>query len=168
MKDEKKMKIEVRDAEGEDLKQFLGLIERMKRLNGEFDSLFTIDETKRADAEKFYGKCIEDKENYIVIIAEYNKNVVGVLKAEIRKRIYYNPDKEARIVDFYIMPEYRRKKVGGVLLDYFYVKLEKLGIEIVTAEFPALNLIALNFYKKIGYRNVSSIMGTRISLQRKK
>ena len=88
MKDDKKMKIEVRDARSEDLKPFLGLIERMKRLNGEFDPLYTIDEDKRSDAEKFYGNCINDTQNYIVIVAEFNKNIVGVLKAEIRKRVY--------------------------------------------------------------------------------
>ena len=168
MKDEKKMKIEVRDAKSEDLKPFLGLIERMKRLNGEFDPLYTIDEDKRVDAEKFYGNCITDSQNYIVIVAEFNKNIVGILKAEIRKRVYYNPDKEARIIDLYIMPEHRRKKVGAALLDYFYLKLNKIGISIVTAEFPALNLIALNFYKKIGYRNIGSIFGTTIDSKKVK
>ncbi|MHB8361607.1 MAG: GNAT family N-acetyltransferase [Thermoplasmataceae archaeon] len=162
MKGGKKMKIEVREAVESDLKSFIDLIERMKRLNGEFDPLFTVEEEKRLEAEKFYMNCIKDKENFIVIVAEIEKKLVGILKAEIRKRIYYTPDREARIIDLYIMPEFRRNKVGAALLDLFYGKLKQRGITIVTAEFPALNLIALNFYKKIGYRNISSVFGTTI------
>jgi ribosomal protein S18 acetylase RimI-like enzyme len=40
--------------------------------------------------------------------------------------------------------------------------MRKRNIGVVTAEFPALNLIALNFYQKIGYREVGKVFGKTI------
>ncbi|MHB1439661.1 MAG: GNAT family N-acetyltransferase [Cuniculiplasma sp.] len=154
--------INVRIAEEKDIEQFLDLIMRMKRLNGEFDSMFTANEGNREAIKSYYSHCISDKKNFITLVAESNHKIYGLIKAEIRERISYLPSQEARIIDLYIMPEIRRKKVGNLLLEKLYSEMEKRNVSVVTAEFPAKNLIALNFYDKIGYREIGKVFGKSI------
>ncbi|MEM4301596.1 MAG: GNAT family N-acetyltransferase, partial [Candidatus Caldarchaeum sp.] len=66
------------------------------------------------------------------------------------------PKIEGKIVEFYLLPEYRRKKHGAELLDYA-VKMLKDRVEIITAEFPSLNEIAVEFYTRLGFRGIVSI-----------
>ncbi len=158
----KEMKIEVRNAEESDIDQFVELILRMKRLNGEFDSLFTANEENHGGIKNYYLECIKDKKKNITLVAVSNKKIYGLIKAEVRERVSYVPNYEVRIIDLYIMPELRRKNVGNLLLDHLYAEMRKRNIGVVTAEFPALNLIALNFYQKIGYREVGKVFGKTI------
>lgn len=158
----KSLKIEVRHAEETDIDEFVGLIMRMKRLNGEFDSLFIANEQNRDGIRDYYLKCIKDREKIISLVAVENNKIYGLMKAEVRERISYLPNYEARIIDLYIMPEARRKNVGNLLLNFLYQEMRKRKITVVTAEFPALNLIALNFYTKIGYREIGKVFGKTI------
>jgi ribosomal protein S18 acetylase RimI-like enzyme len=160
-------KVGVRLAEEKDIDEFLELVFRMKRLNGEFDSMFTTNEKNKDAIKKYYLDCIKDREKYISIVSEYNGKICGLLKAEVRNRISYLPDKEARIIDLYIMPEFRRKTVGNLLLDKLYSEMGRKELKVVTAEFPSLNLIALNFYQKIGYKQVASVFGKVIGEDKK-
>ncbi len=91
-----------------------------------------------------------------MVVAEDNGKVVGFIKADIRERTFYEPRMEGNIVEFYLLPEYRRRGVGANLLDYT-VKLLKEKAEIITAEFPTLNEIAVEFYTKLGFRGIISV-----------
>ncbi len=85
--------------------------------------------------------------------------IVGVLKADIRERLFYSPSIEGAIVDFYVMPEYRRKGgLGRMMLERAITILrERGGAQLITAEFPTQNQIAVNFYNKMGFRSLVSI-----------
>ncbi len=155
--------INVRLADKKDIEQFMDLVMRMKRLNGEFDSLFKANEDNLAAIRAYYEGAIGNKEKYITLVATHHNKLCGLIKAEIRDRVSYIPDKEARINDLYIMPEFRRKNVGNKMLEKLYEVMKSDKISVVSAEFPALNLIALNFYKKIGYREIGSVFGRDIS-----
>ena len=157
-----KEEISVRNAKAADVDQYLDLIMRMKRLNGEFDSLFKANEENLPKIKEFYKMAIEKTDRYITLVTECNGRMCGLLRADIRDRISYIPDKEVRIIDLYIMPEFRRKNVGQSMLKKLYQEMRELKIRVVSAEFPALNLIALNFYKKIGYREIGSVYGIDI------
>ncbi len=149
----------IRKAEEKDIDQFISLIMRMKRLNGEFDPIFKANEENIEGIKQYYLSCIKDRENYLTLVAGSGDKIAGLVKAEIRNRVSYYPVKEMRIVDLYIMPEFRRKNLGNLFLNFIYEEMRKRNITIITAEFPSLNMIALNFYKKIGFRNVTSVYG---------
>ncbi len=155
----KKDEIIIRKAEEKDIDQFISLIMRMKRLNGEFDPIFKANEENIEGIKQYYLNCIKDRENYLTLVASSADKIAGLVKAEIRNRVSYYPVKEMRIVDLYIMPEFRRKNLGNLFLNSIYEEMKKRNITIITAEFPSLNMIALNFYKKIGFRNVTSVYG---------
>ncbi len=151
--------IVVRNMKGEDLDFALDQIVRLKRLNSEFDNAFNVAEESKEDFKKHLKVALEDNNNYIVLVAESKGKVVGLIKVDVHRRLYYKPPLEARIVEFYVMPEYRRKNTGKLLMDELYKRLKEKKIHLVTAEFPSLNLIALGFYKGIGYREMVSIYG---------
>ncbi|BAB59924.1 N-terminal acetyltransferase complex subunit [ARD1] [Thermoplasma volcanium GSS1] len=142
----------------EDMESVMDQLLRLKRLNSEFDCIFNVSEQSKADIEKYINK-IMNSDDHVLLVAELDNKITGILFADILFRIYYEPKYEARIREFYVMPEYRRNGIGKKLIDALKRELDPKGITFITAEFPALNLIAQNFYKKIGYREIVTIYG---------
>lgn len=152
-------KIVIRSIKKEDVETALDQIVRLKKLNAEFDSTFDVAEESMNDFRDHLLEALDDSEKYIVLVAVAGSKVVGLIKVDIHSRLYYKPKYEARIVEFYVMPEYRRKDAGKLLMDELYRIMRKKRIKLVTAEFPSLNLIALGFYKGQGYREIVSVYG---------
>ena len=151
--------LNIRKMKEEDVEQVMDLVLRLKRLNAEFDSTFDVAENSGDEIKQHLIDAAKDQENFIVLVGVSGSKIVGIIKVDMHGRIYYKPKTEARIVEFYVMPEYRRKDLGRMLMNEIYDELNSKGIKLVTAEFPALNLIALDFYKKIGYREIVSVYG---------
>jgi len=148
--------VSVREARKDDIEQASGLIVRMKRLNNEFDPLFTVVEDASERARDYLSKSLESKKA-LVLVAVKGRKVIGVLRAEIKERVFYKPTNGGNITDFYILPEHRRKALGNEMLERATKTLIKLGAEVVTAEFPARNEIAIKFYSKRGFRSLTNI-----------
>ncbi|PYB68727.1 N-acetyltransferase [Thermoplasma sp. Kam2015] len=148
----------IRRMKKEDLPEVMDQLLRLKRLNSEFDCSFTVSEESKPDIEKYLTKILND-DAHVLLVAEYSSKVVGILMADILFRIYYTPKYEARIREFYVMPEYRRKGIGKMLIEALRSTLKERDIILITAEFPSLNLIAQDFYRKLGYREIVSIYG---------
>lgn len=132
------------------------LIVRMKRLNNEFDPLFTVASDAKERSESYVADSLKSREAFILVAATGAK-VVGVLRAEIRGRVFYVPSKSGHITDFYILPEFRRKALGNEMLERASAELKKMGAEIVTAEVPSQNDIAVRFYSKRGFRTLVQV-----------
>jgi ribosomal protein S18 acetylase RimI-like enzyme len=143
--------IVVREATREDLPQAVELIVRMKRLNGEFDPMFRVVDNISGRASKYLTDSL-GSESSIVWVAATGKRVVGILRAEVKSRLFYEPEIEGLITDFYILPEARRKALGNEMIQAASRRLKERGAQIVTAEFPAQNEIAAKFYSKRGFR----------------
>ena len=152
----KDLRYEIREITSSDVEGAADLIARLKRLNGEFDPLFRPSDKVDQDSLSTLKTRISNKD-YIILVAISQSKVVGVIKAAIRDRIYYEPRKEGAIVEFYIMPEYRRGKLGKQLFDSMVSALRKKGAELITAEFPSQNEIASKFYNKLGFRSLTNV-----------
>lgn len=150
--------MQIRRAKKEDLEAVSDLIVRTKRLNNEFDPLFAVVADARERAEAYIGSTIGAQDKLLLVAAEGSK-VVGVLRAEMRERPFYEPHKEGFITDFYILPEFRRKALGNDVLEEASAELKKMGAQIVVADVPARNEIANNFYTKRGFRALTSLFG---------
>ncbi|MEM1942711.1 MAG: GNAT family N-acetyltransferase [Candidatus Caldarchaeum sp.] len=144
-----------RKAEKRDLPKLVELNIRLKRLNEEFDPLLRV-RSDIAETSRTYFEQAIDAPDSLVIVAEDEGKVVGFIKADIKERRFYDPPMEGNIVEFYLLPEYRRKGVGALLLDHA-IKALKEKADIITAEFPALNEIAVEFYARLGFRGIVSI-----------
>ena len=143
--------MEIRRARKDDIEALSDLIVRTKRLNNEFDPLFAVVPDAKARADKYIQSSLAAPGHLLLVAAE-GKKVVGVLRAETRERIFYEPRNEGRITDFYILPEYRRKALGDDMIQQAAAELKSMGAEIVVADVPAQNEIANRFYIKRGFR----------------
>ncbi len=152
----------IRRAEEKDSTEIAKMAVRLKKLNEEFDTQFRVDESAVERGTEIAKGMISNSNN-IVLIAEKAGKPIGFILAELRTRIFYLPKKEARITEFYIMPEFRRTNLGLSLLNEMKKEIKKLGISLLSAEFPTLNTIALKFYKKFLFREIISVYGTEIS-----
>jgi len=150
--------LQIRRARKEDLGAVADLIVRTKRLNNEFDPLFAVVPDAKAKAEKHVTGSIESIDRLLLVAAEGPK-VVGVLRAEMRERLFYEPHMEGFITDFYILPEYRRKALGNEMIQRAATELKKMGAQIIVADVPAQNEIANRFYAKRGFRSLSNLVG---------
>lgn len=151
--------IGVRSAKKGDLEQLAGLMVRLKRLNAEFDPLLNVREDVDQQARKILGANLEDS-NYLILTVEAKDRpeggIVGVVRSLLRDRPFYTPVKEGVILDIYLMPAYRRRGSGTYVLSETVRHLKSKGADIVTAEFPSQNDIAVKFYARHGFRAVTS------------
>ncbi len=132
------------------------LVARLKRLNSEFDPLLKTSDRLDSDSLKIMKEAIADK-NSVVLVALSDSRIVGMAKAVLRDRIFYEPRKEGAIVEFYILPEFRRGNLGRDLLNEMVGTLKKRGAMLITAEFPSQNEIAKKFYTKLGFRSLTNV-----------
>ncbi len=149
---------EIRKAEAKDVDAIVEMVRRLKMLNGEFDRHFSVRENFRDEVRNYLKESIQNKDGFIIQVAEENSKIIGLLKIDLHRRIYYNPEIEARITEFYIMPEYRRKGLGSDLMNSSMEILKAKNVKILTTEFPTLNLIAMNFAKGKGFKEMISVL----------
>jgi ribosomal protein S18 acetylase RimI-like enzyme len=157
---ESSARVRLRPATLEDLPHLVPLLLRLKRLNEEFDPLLKV----RPDAEERARAVLTaDLENpqSVLLAAEGSGHehgkLVGIVRATVRERPFYTPEKEGVILDIYLLPLYRRHGVGEYLLAETTRRLAELGAGIVTAEFPNQNEIAGKFYAKRGFRPITAL-----------
>lgn len=147
--------MQIRRARSEDMDIAADLIVRMKRLNNEFDPLFAVVPDAKARAEKYVQGAMDAPDKLLLVAAE-GKKVVGVLRAVMLERTFYDPQKEGYITDFYILPEFRRKALGNEILEVASAELKKMGAQIIVADVPSQNEIANKFYTKRGFRALNA------------
>ena len=150
--------MEIRRAKKEDLPVAADLIVRVKRLNNEFDPLFAVVPDAKARADRYLDATLGAPDKLLLVAVEGQK-VVGVLRAELRERLFYEPHEEGFITEFYILPEYRRKALGNEMLQQASTDLKKMGAQIIVGEVPSQNEIANRFYAKRGFRGLLNVLG---------
>ncbi|MDV3294094.1 MAG: GNAT family N-acetyltransferase [Nitrososphaerales archaeon] len=150
----------IRRAAAGDTSAVADLIVRTKRLNNEFDPLFTVVGDAKRRASKYVAESLRSPK-VLLLVGDSATKVVGVLRAEIRERGFYAPGRDGHITDFYILPEFRRKAFGNDMLKRASADLKKMGAEVVTAEVPSQNEIAVRFYTKRGFRSLVQIFAAK-------
>ena len=150
----------IRHAHQSDTLAITDLIVRIKKLNNEFDPLFKVHEDLKSAAMKYVSETFGNPDK-MMLVAEEKGKVVGVLRAEIRHRPFYEPSREGFITEFYILPEFRRKALGHEILEKASVELKNMGAQIIVGDVPSQNEIAVRFYTKRGFRTLVQHMGKK-------
>lgn len=143
--------IRIRRASEGDSDALVNLMLRLKRLNEEFDPLYTVKEGAEEEAREVISKSFKD-ENVVMLVAECEGRVVGFIRVVVEKRLFYTPEREGVISDLYVLPAYRKRGVGKRLLEEASSILKGIGVEILAAEFPPHNKIAVDFYEGQGFK----------------
>jgi ribosomal protein S18 acetylase RimI-like enzyme len=151
-----KSQIAIHEMKRDEVSKAAQLVARLKRLNGEFDPLLKTTDSLEEEARRVVENASSTPDS-IVLVAVDDSKVVGIVKAEIKDRTFYEPRKEGAIDEFYILPEYRRGSLGRDLLSTMTERLKSKGAELITAEFPSQNEIAKRFYTKLGFRSLTNV-----------
>ena len=146
----------IRTIKEEDIEKASELLGRLKRLNGEFDPLLKTVENLEKESERVLAQAMSSA-NSVVLVAVDRERIVGLVRGDVVDRMFYEPRKEGAIVEFYILPEFRRANLGMELVTSISERLKKKGASLITAEFPSQNEIAKNFYHKLGFRSLMSV-----------
>lgn len=151
----------IREARAQDVNQAADLVVRLKKLNEEFDSMLKVRADALERAKEYLHEAVQS-ENSVVLVADAGGKIVGLVKGDLKKRFFYDPTVEGTIIEFYVLPEYRRRKLGDELIQKAMQHLRKRGAQVITAEFPMQNMIAVNFYNKLGFRPMIGIYGKAV------
>ncbi len=151
----------IRAAKEGDLDRLIDLVSRLKRLNGEFDPLLTPVDDLEEEVKKYLQNTMKDP-NYVVLVLEAGGKVEGVLVARLVDRCFYKPRLVGQISDVYLMPEYRRRGLGLRLIEEAEKVLRSKGAEMIFAEFPSKNMIAEGFYRRLGFREITSVFAKEV------
>ncbi len=89
--------------------------------------------------------CIKNKNNPI-FVAKENKQIIGFIVAN-----YNSSFKKAIIENIFVIPNFRGKEVGKLLLDNLLKELKELGCEYVCSLAEIENDIAVKFYINNGF-----------------
>jgi len=150
----------LRPASAADVPGLAPLLVRLKRLNEGFDPLLRVRADVEARAVEVLKRDIASPEAMVLAAegtgADAGK-LVGIVRAWLRERPFYTPEREGVIVDIYLLPLYRRRGVGEHLLEETARRLKAMGAGIVTADFPVRNEIAARFYAKRGFRAITAL-----------
>jgi len=150
--------LRLRVATPNDIGALAPLLVRLKRLNEEFDPLLKVRDDVLDRARDVLKVEIADPKALLLAaegIGPDQGKIVGVVRGRVRERVFYSPELEGVILDIYLLPVYRRRGVGEYLLSETVARLQAMGAQIVTAEFPTQNQIASQFYAKRGFRPIT-------------
>ncbi len=150
--------LKVRRAKEEDIESIADLMYRLKKLNEEFDTNFEVSSRAKERIMNSLKESIPDSKGCILLVGTIKQKVVSMIRAELRERKFYEPPVDVRITDFYILPEVRRRGLGGVMITKLREEMKKDGLSLLTVEYPAFNVIAKNFYEKLGFKPNISVL----------
>jgi Acetyltransferase (GNAT) family. len=104
----------IREMKEEDIEQAANLLLRLKKFNSEHDPLFSLADNVEEEVKKYLKQAVKEqfRDAYV---AEYQGKIIGIILADIIDRLFYNPRKEVRITDIYVLPEFRKKGLGTEL-----------------------------------------------------
>jgi ribosomal protein S18 acetylase RimI-like enzyme len=149
--------VSIRRAEKADVGEAVDLVVRLKKLNNEFDPLLGVTPDAKARAEAYVSESLESPKALLMVATE-NGKVIGVIRGEVRERLFYEPRAEGYITEMYVLPEHRRKGLGEQMLDRISTQLVKRGAEMILADLPSRNEIGVSFYAKKGFRRLSETL----------
>jgi len=91
-----------------------------------------------------------------LILALVQTKPIGFVAAEIevqsdQNRVEVGPSRAGRVLELYIVPEYRNHRIGEALMHEIEGYLREAGCDTIKIEVFAPNLGARRFYEHLGY-----------------
>lgn len=154
--------IEYKEEYQKDLEK---LIEILEELQYQFDNL-QIAKPKKELREKYSNYLLEEIKNNkgkIYLAKEDNLvvgAVMGIILSRIEEETWYDFNKkEGEILKLVILPEYRNKGIGKMLINRIERFFKDEQCDVVRVGAFAENKLSVEYYKKMGYtvRNINFI-----------
>ena len=102
-------------------------------------------------------------EQFIYLI---DNKAVGLLTCSIKREYVAgcNTNKVAYLEGLYVLPEYRRQKIGSKLLDHFKLWAKNKGCKEMASDIEIENDISLQFHKKNGFEVVETTIHLKTNI----
>ncbi len=143
--------IQIRRAEEKDVEALVDFIVRLKQVNEELDPMYITRENLAETVKAYVERSLKDT-NTILLVAECEGKIVGMVRAAILDRMFYEPRMEALITDIYVHPSYRRRGVATALIERLAEEARRKGVGLLAAEYPPGNKIAERFFARLGFK----------------
>lgn len=130
----------IREAKKSDYKDLMGLY------NGFVDS----DRYSKHDNDSFDR--VRKSDNNFIYVAEDNGKLVGFVSFSVRLVIRY-PKPIAELDELYVVPAFRRKSVGKILMYKVLSKAKELNCHRLFIESHYKHEAAHKFYENLGFTN---------------
>ena len=142
----------IRKANKEDFKQIHELVMQVHKIHVENrnDIYKDIDPL---DINTFEEEILN--ENNIYLVAEYNKEIIGICFAEFKNVLNNKIMKDQKIIhisDICVKKENQKKGIGKKLYNEILNLAKKSGIDSIELMVWGFNNNAINFYKSIGMK----------------
>ncbi len=124
-----------------------------KARNEDLDELYLIDKAcfPQHHFSKYFIRLLLEYPSSIAIVALSSNRIVGFTIGVIEE------ENEGRIYTLGVLPDFRGRGIGRLLLEKLEEELAMLGIEKCCLEVMEGNTPALQLYSKMGYRKVGVI-----------
>ncbi|MCE4627530.1 MAG: GNAT family N-acetyltransferase [Desulfurococcales archaeon] len=145
-------RIIVREAHEGDEAQVARLIARLKALNEELDPHYKVVENLEEVSLEYARNAIRASDMRVIVAEDTaTGEIVGVLVYRLVDRVFYKPKLKAQIVDFYVVPRYRGRRIGTLLIEKAEEMARRDGAGMLTVIYPSMNAIAERFYSSKGF-----------------
>lgn len=148
----RKTKIKVRKAKIKDADEISNLNYLLMKYHEKFDNYYKINKNHRKIYSKYIKKFIRSK-NTLVLVAEVDKKIVGLMLGAIEKRPpIMKVVKFGHLKDTFVLPGYRRRGIGKILAKELMKWFESKEVEFVELESDIRNKIGVKAWKSLGFK----------------
>lgn len=143
----------IRKADIKDLKDILELNYKLfRREYKEFDKSLNLNWTHSKEGKKYFRDRIIKKDGFVKVV-EYKRRIIGYLCGGISERLFYRKKaKYAEIDNMLIEKKFRGRNLGTKLTRDFISWCKENKIDYISVTGFAKNKLALNFYKRFGFK----------------
>ncbi len=144
--------IKIRPAGKEDILSLQKLNNELFIETQKYDSGLDLDWPLSEKGNKYFSDLLGIENSY-VLIAEEDENPVGYLVAEERE-VEYRKGKSVYLENMGVSPKSRHQGIGGMLISELVNLVNEKGIKKVYVTTYLKNNMALEFYRKNGFKDV--------------
>lgn len=143
------MNIRIRKANMSDKDILNGMFQKL--LEYERDT-FKLNIKTNLNIDSYFDKRLQDSDNNIILVACLNDTVIGYIYAYIDFDNKIARDVEAVGDSFYILENYRNKKIGSKLMDELICELKLRNVKYFTLDNICANEVARKLYSKLEFK----------------
>jgi ribosomal protein S18 acetylase RimI-like enzyme len=153
----------IRKANQKDIEKTSELCAELAKFEYGIDPFFKVFSKKAVKNFKSYVKKGINKKDKFILVAETQNQIVGFVYCEIKKRPgMFILKKIGYIVDIFILPKFRKKGTGTILIKNAIKKFKQNKIKFVQINSLTGNKKAIRLYKKIGFKEYEKQLRKKI------
>ena len=150
--------IEIKRAKEEDVKTLLEFSKKLNEFERRFYGNYKSFEEVKDFVRRFFEKGLK-REKSIFLIAKIKGKAIGMAYGwEVKPLPFFKERRMGYIGEIWVEEKFRRKGVGKKLMEKMLEWFKERGIKWVRADVLSNNKEAIEFYKKLGFREFNKEM----------